>query len=161
MNTDSDHFDQLSPIDGVHQVTPEGAVVPVSPPVGDTPGSAREEGRQEVEAPTLPPQYRSEDFQLSALQQVAAAREALAQPAGNVDIQGAPHFLRNVNGAELCGQCGTDFPCDTYREMSEERQRAEFGRTLLQMPPTMAEAALAAGMSQEEFRDRLQQARRQ
>lgn len=161
MSTDSDHFDQLSAIDGVHQVTPEGAIVPAPPPVGGPPGLAREEVGREAEPPTLPPQYRSEDFQLSALQQVAAAREALAQPAGNVDIQGAPHFLRNVNGVELCGSCGTDFPCDAYRGMSEERQRAEFGRTLLQMPPTMAEAALAAGMSQEEFRGRLQQARRQ
>lgn len=147
------HFDQLSPI-GANQVTAEGVIVPAAPAV-----PRRDDEQVSVADPQLPPQYQNEGFQETVQQQVAAARAQLAQPASNVDIHGAPHFLRNVDDVERCGQDGEDWPCTAFRGMAEEARRAQFATDALSVPPTMAEAAQAAGMDPVEFQARLRQTR--
>ena len=36
-----------------------------------------------------------------------------AYPAGYPRLEDRPHFIREVDGAELCGQCATPWPCET------------------------------------------------
>jgi hypothetical protein len=143
----TDHFDQISPLDGAHQVDADGTVSPAYP----------------FEAPSVPPQYADTGFQESVAEQVAAQRAMLAEPAGNVDIKGAPHFLRVVDGSEVCGQCTEPFPCTAYRELADRQlvgqQTSPTGVASSLVPPTMAEAAAAAGMPIDEFMRRLRATR--
>ena len=57
----------------------------------------------------------------------------LEEQASNADAEDRPHFLRNVDGAEVCGQDGQSWPCDTYRRMLE-RDAAERTGTPDQQP---------------------------
>lgn len=138
----TEHFDDISPVAGAHQLGEDGFAVPVDSP---------------ILPPALPPQYANEGFQISVAQQVEEQRRQLAQPAGNV-FKGAPHFLRNVNGEEVCGQCGDAFPCESYRAITDQQaldQATPVGGTGLLTPPTMAEAAAAAGVDPTTFAERL------
>lgn len=153
------HDDQLSPVDGV---PPPGLPENFSGDLNDT---DPEEIRR---APSLPPGGQPAAFpDTDALQAVQdLQRAALAQPAGNV-IRDAPHFLRNVDGDEVCGQDGKPWPCPEYQAIE---RRNEFlavdgpgtGRLpeAIPTPPTMAEAAAAAGVDVEVFAARLDAMRR-
>ena len=137
-----DHDDQLAPIPGATQSIS-----------GDL-----------MERPSLPPDGQPADFpDQDAFQALAELqRAALAQPAGNV-INDAPHFLRNVDGDERCGQCGEPWECPSYRQI-RLRDISPLGvgavPELMAIPPTMAEAAAAAGMDPAAFQARLEEMRR-
>ncbi len=64
-----------------------------------------------------------------------AAIAAVDTRAVNVDDQDRPHFLRNVDGEEVCGQDGKPWPCDRYTAMLEQDQAERTG-TPDQQPPT-------------------------
>lgn len=151
----TEHDDQLAPIDGV---------IPAPPPSGTTPADS---GQDAVQRPSLPPGGQPLAFpDTDAIQEVAdLQRQMLAEPAANV-IQGAPHFLRNVDGEEICGQCGEAFPCAAYKSMLARDAASALtpagGRSMPQVeiaPPTMQEAAAAAGIDVAELQARLQQVR--
>lgn len=170
--TNADHFDQLSPIDGM-QVQPDGTVQPVSPP--PNPVVEQDETERPGAAPSLPPQHaeamsaQGEQLQQAILDQVDAQRAQLAQPAGNIGGDGAPHFQRLLpDGAEVCGQDGQPWPCEEARGIAEAARRTEFGT----MPVgeiaadgspqllTFEEAARAAGVNPEQFAAQVQRLRR-
>lgn len=149
----TEHDDQLSPIDGF-----------IEPPPSGTPADSKDD---RAARPTLPPGGQPAGYpDQDAIRAVAELqREMLAQPAANV-IHGAPHFLRNVGGEEVCGQCGDAFPCPAYKHMlarDAERALTHSGHKELPQvemsPPTMAEAAAAAGIDVAELQARLQQVR--
>lgn len=174
----TDHFDQLSPLGGVHQVQPDGSFLPLpealqpvaidTAPLPDAqPGEVRipetpERAEWDVAPPSLPPQYLYDLAQASLTEQVEAQRLLLAQPAANM-FKGAPHFLRSVDGVELCGQCGEAFPCESYRALLDASLRDQLtpasGVPAALVPPTMVEAAAAAGMDVESFMERLRASR--
>lgn len=164
-----EHFDQLAPIDGVHQVQPDGSITP-APPVLPLNATTEERdaflarrdlrpdsGLDEVQPPSIPLEYQDEGFQRSVSEQVAAQRAQLAQPAGNIGPDGAPHFLRLVDGSEVCGQDGQPWPCDQAQAMAASARQAEFGEWPGGVPVeapklvTLEEAALAAGMNPTEL----------
>lgn len=170
-----EHFDQLSPIDGVHQVQPDGSIPSVVTPTFDTvalpdpePGEIRipetpDQAEWDVAQPTLPPEYVTTPGDALA-EQVAAQRAQLVQPGSN-EFRGAPHFMRYVDGREVCGQDGEPYPCAAIRSMIEtklvEQQTPQNGQDAPLVPPTMAEAAAAAGLTLDEFMERLRASRDQ
>ena len=131
--------------------------VPRQPDVVQDPTPGQDSGAHY--APELPPQYA--DPQTTVAEQLAEAEAALARPAANLDIHGAPHFLRNVNGEEVCGQDGQPWPCATWGEIETGAHAAQGIDPAAQEVPTMAEAALAAGMDLDVFLNRLRQTRQQ
>lgn len=152
--TETEHFDQISPLEGT-QEQPDGSLAPANPVrPAETPADEFM-APVEVVAPAVPVQYTAE-FQDSVAEQLAQQRAQLAQPAGNVDIHGAPHFMRVADGVELCGQCGEEWPCEGWKRMAAagEAGRA-FGPTTLDQPvsrlPTFEQAAAAAGLTPEEL----------
>jgi hypothetical protein len=183
-----EHFDQISPLDGVHQLNPDGTVTPalteepgeaapievahppvehVDPETGEPYAVLLDDGppgepattTPAVAQPSLPPSY-DDDFQLSVTEQLEQQRAALAQPAANVDIHGAPHFMRMIDGEEMCGQCGEPFPCPSWIELSESAQSAQLPTAESSMRlPTMEEAARAAGVDLTTFVERLRATR--
>lgn len=114
---------------------------------------------ESVAQPEIPPEFvgLSDDDVQTALRE---QRERLARPAGNVDIHGAPHFLRNVDGVETCGQDGKPWPCGSALAMADEQHILQGIAPAVQLLPTMAEAAEAAGLDLAEFEERLRQTRR-
>lgn len=118
------------------------------------------EGKPEITSPSLPPEYAYAD-PAAVQQQLDEQAERLAQPAANVDMVGMPHFLRNVNGEEVCGGCGNAFPCPAYGAMTRQSALLEGLAPAAELLPTMTEAAQAAGMDLDEFAARLRQTRRQ
>lgn len=113
-----------------------------------------------VTPPHLPPEYAHANPD-AVVRQLAEQARQLAEPAGNLDAKGAPHFLRNVNGEEVCGQDGQPWPCDAWRQIGHQSARLEGLTPASQLLPTMAEAAAAAGMDLNEFEERLRQTRGQ
>lgn len=113
-----------------------------------------------TQAPTLPPEFARADPNAVA-RTLAEQERQLAQPAGNLDAKGAPHFLRNVNGEEVCGQDGQPWPCDEWQGIAHRGAVLETGGERSSMLPTMVEAAQAAGMDLAEFEARLRQTRGQ
>lgn len=57
--------------------------------------------------------------------QVATVRDEQSQAIANMGLDGAPHFLVNVEGQELCGFCGAPFPCGTWIEDVQARNLAD------------------------------------
>jgi hypothetical protein len=110
-------------------------------------------------AAEIPPEYAVP--QRTVEEQLAEANATLARPAANLDVHGAPHFLRNVNGEEVCGQDGLRWPCPAWQEIETGAHVAQGIDPGAQEVPTMAEAALAAGMDLDEFLTRLRQNRQQ
>lgn len=45
---------------------------------------------------------------------------AMSRTPSNLDDASRPHFLRNVNGVEVCGQDGDPWPCATWSKWAEE-----------------------------------------
>jgi hypothetical protein len=88
--------------------------------------------------------------------------EVLATGApANASVDGRLHFLRNVDGAEACGTCGTPWPCPDFLEL----ERGAMHLTGQQGPPeqssplavTRDEMATLMGMSRTELDQRLTQ----
>lgn len=155
--TEDEHFDQISPLDGV-QEQPDGTLAPANPvrPL-DTPQDEFMAPAEDVApaVPTAPTEYTA-DFQDSVAEQLAKQREQLAQPAGNVDIKGAPHFMRVVDDVELCGTCGESFPCAGWQAMARAGEATVLpGVTSVDSVrgtlPTFEQAAAAIGISPEEL----------
>lgn len=57
-------------------------------------------------------------------EQVITVRDQQSLTIANMATNG-PHFLVNVEGAELCGGCGKPFPCPTWTGEIEPRNLAE------------------------------------
>lgn len=124
--TESEHFDQVAPVGGV-QIQPDDSltVAPIVRPVGMPEDQA-------FELPSLPPEFESgpqgDELAESIRKQIEVSRQQLAQPAGNLDIQGAPHFLRVLpDGEEVCGQDGQAWPCLPARGLEAQARRTQFG----------------------------------
>lgn len=170
------HDDQLSPVQGVYAVSPDGQIrvtgdvledaAPTNPVRLEQVPEQQEDGSvqvvdREVPVPSLP-----EGFQPAApfsnadtdaiLKAAELDRAQLAQPSANV-FRGAPHFLRNVDGHEVCGTDGQPWPCEGYTGAQQQfaRQAGALPDDNLIPPPTMAEAARAAGVDPDEFQARL------
>jgi hypothetical protein len=166
--TESEHFDQVAPVGGV-QIQPDDslAVAPVVRPVG-----APED--QAFELPSLPPEFESgpqgDELAESIRKQIEASRQQLAEPAGNVDVVGAPHFLRVLpGGEEVCGQDGQAWPCLPARGLAEQARQVQFGdlpagQLASDGSPellTFEEAAKAAGVDPVQFAAEVQRIRGQ
>ena len=122
------------------------------------PDSPRPEVTEQGVTPFLPPEFESLDA--DTLNRVLAEQAALlAQPAANLDPMGAPHFLRNVAGEEVCGQDGQPWPCVSWRGIADRQTLTEGLSPEALLVPTMAEAAAAAGMDLAEFEAALRQTR--
>lgn len=65
-----------------------------------------------TEPPALTEHERAEDGE-SAADLPADARTAPSEPT-NLDDASRPHFMRSVNGVEVCGQDGDPWPCPTW-----------------------------------------------
>lgn len=119
------------------------------------PGPVDEPEPAPLPMPSQPP--LTEEEQASVLEQVAAQRARLAEPPSNVDIQGAPHFARILDdGREVCGQDGESFPCAAWRKLQADQLAEQTGEPVTEeVPPVMAEAAAALGISVTEFKQRL------
>lgn len=83
----------------------------------------------------------------------------LAEKAANADTSDRPHFLRNVDGREVCGQDGQTWPCDEYQAQLR-RQAEELTGTPEQQPPgrdtvSVDAVAEALGMERSELEARL------
>lgn len=157
--TEPEHFDQISPLDGVQQ-QPDGTLAPANPVrTLDAPPDPYMAPADDVQpaVPAAPPEYTPE-FQDSVNEQLEKQRAQLGQPAGNVDIKGAPHFMRVVDGVELCGTCGESFPCAGWQAMARAGEATVLpGVTQVDNVrgtlPTFEAAAAAVGISPEELAD--------
>lgn len=166
-----EHFDQLSPIQGVGQVQPDGTMrvigmnveqegggAPEMPPPGDS-GTDGHKDIAQIEPSPVSAGRPDSELEEALLEVVAAQRAQLAQPAGNVDVKGAPHFERVVDGQSLCGQCAEPFPCPAYQEIAQaalDAQRSPVDAADEDVPlVTMEAAAAAAGMDLATFRNRV------
>ena len=58
-------------------------------------------------------------------EQVATERDEQSLRIANMGRDGATHFLVNVEGAEVCGSCGTPFPCASWTGEIEPRNTAD------------------------------------
>lgn len=58
-------------------------------------------------------------------EQVATVRDEQSLKIANMARDGINHFLVNVEGQELCGSCGTPFPCEKWTGEIEPRNLAE------------------------------------
>lgn len=146
------HHDQLSPLAGVQQ-TASGELVPAPtvPPLGAT-----VEEQQEYTLPSLPPEY-GPNAQETIAEQLERQRAQLAQPAGNADVKGMPHFERMVDNVSLCGSCGESFPCEGWQGLTAAQQSAQPPMAYADAShpewslPTLEESARAAGVSIQEY----------
>lgn len=68
--------------------------------------------------PTEPPALTEQDR--AELDAHPADARSLPQEPGNLDDDDRPHFLRVVNGSEVCGQDGDPWPCPTWSRWLEE-----------------------------------------
>lgn len=57
------------------------------------------------------------------LDEERATAQLFGVPAANLDANDRPHFLRNVDGLEVCGQDGQAWPCTEYRKLLDDDQR--------------------------------------
>jgi hypothetical protein len=62
-----------------------------------------------------------------------------------------PHFIRNVDGVELCGQCAQPWPCPQYVQDHPEALASSTPSGLVEL----ADVATATGLTVEELRSRL------
>lgn len=58
-------------------------------------------------------------------EQVTTVRDEQSLRIANTGQGGVHHFLVNVEGQELCGSCGTPFPCEKWTGEIEPRNLAE------------------------------------
>lgn len=58
-------------------------------------------------------------------EQVATVRNEQSLRIANMGQDGVHHFLVNVEGQELCGSCGTPFPCEKWTSEIDPRNEAE------------------------------------
>lgn len=75
--------------------------------------------RLPTEPPPLTEEGRAEENSPAA----AVDARVLPQEPANVDEWSEPHFLRNVNGQEVCGTDSDPWPCPTYRRWVDEAAR--------------------------------------
>lgn len=91
--------------------------------------------------------------------------EMLATKAANLDGNDRPHFLRNIDGREVCGQDGDPWPCDTYRTMLADDQQGHAVSSAADTPHVLEELlarhAEQAGISQEQLLANLLERRQQ
>ena len=83
--------------------------------------------------------------------------ELLGVPAANLDDSDRPHFLRNIDGRELCGQDGQAWPCDQYQRMLTEDQRTNELATLVPSDGLVriGDVAAALGLTPQELANRM------
>lgn len=115
--------DQLSPLDGYLNVSGDNQVTVVLPPDA------------EPIDPTSPRYELSDAETAVAVAAATADREQLARPPMNLDADDRPHFLRNVNGQEVCGQDGEPWPCPTWQGIESDAWLATHQGTLDEQKP--------------------------
>lgn len=72
-----------------------------------------------VDAPTgeqLAEMAEAIEIQEAVAERVATVRDEQALRIANMGQDGVHHFLLNVEGRELCGSCGTPFPCAKWTD---------------------------------------------
>lgn len=97
----------------------------------------RDHRRRWLAAPMPAPQEPPPLTEEQRAEQVAATEPP--EP-DNLDDEGRPHFLRNVNGDEVCGQDGQPWPCKTWSEHIDSNGTHDL---------TDEQAAVAAGLGVE------------
>lgn len=155
--THPDHFDQISPKDGI-QLQPDGTLEAATAvaPIGET------WSPDDIAPPSLPPQFldeqRGQELAQAVAAQIEADRQRLTEPAGNVDIKGAPHFQLIREGGDVCGQDGEPWPCAGAKQLASELWKHEYGDHTAeesghsrqgQHVPTFEQVAAAMGVSPE------------
>lgn len=153
--THPDHFDQISPTGGV-QLQPDGtlAAAPDVAPLGET------WSPDDVAPPSLPPEFLDEqhgqELAVAVAAQIEADRQRLTEPAGNVDIKGAPHFQLIREDGDVCGQDGQPWPCAGAKQIGRDLWEHEYGDQTPEEPgygrrdqqvPTFDQVAAALGVS--------------
>lgn len=137
----------------------------------DLQGDAREGGN--AVGPSTPWEYQQaarthaelEEKEAIAAQRTAAEETATRLAAGrlsNGDPSNAPHFCLNVDGRELCGQCGETFPCSAYlatnpasAPVEASREYAPIAGELLSDQELIERAAAAIGVSPQRLAESL------
>lgn len=72
-------------------------------------------GPQSEPYPALTPeQEQAAQTEREVAEQVVTVRGEQALNIANMGQDGAPHFLVNVEGKEVCGSCGKPFPCPSW-----------------------------------------------
>lgn len=97
--------------------------------------------------PQEPPLLTEEDRADENAAPAPDARALTEEPA-NLDQWSRPHYLRNVNGVEVCGEDGEPWACATYRQWVDDAGRNL--ATAREIPPgatmTAEQAATALGV---------------
>lgn len=68
---------------------------------------------------------QAQEVERQVAEKVATVRDEQSLAIANMGRNGVHHFLVNVQGAELCGSCGTAFPCASWTEEIGPRNTAE------------------------------------
>jgi len=119
----------------------------------------------ELEPVTLPPDREAIADPAPVIANVPPEARPPAEPVVSGRMEDRPHFLRNVDGVELCGQDGEPWPCTEYlRTMAQvEATLPGYSGSSMQVgAPTgvelvpLVEAAAAAGLFPEELRARME-----
>lgn len=110
------------PTDGDRVVVPAVEVEHEAPAAG-APVDQRLLGDTDVAAsvgePYALPQPGVEQAERDVVEQVATVRDEQSLNIANAATDGRAHFLRHLDGRELCGACGEAFPCKAWREEIE------------------------------------------
>ena len=77
------------------------------------------------EAYELPDLEAIAEIERETAEQVATVRNEQSLRIANMAQDGVHHFLVNVEGAELCGSCGTPFPCEKWTGEIDPRNESE------------------------------------
>lgn len=78
-----------------------------------------------AEAYPAPTPQEVADVERETAERIATVRDEQSLNIANMGTDGAAHFLVNVEGRELCGSCGTPFPCEKWSGEIEPRNTAE------------------------------------
>jgi hypothetical protein len=65
------------------------------------------------------------ELEKQTAEQVATVRDEQSLRIANMGQDGVNHFLVNIEGQELCGSCGTAFPCGKWTSEIDPRNTAE------------------------------------
>lgn len=72
-------------------------------------------------------------------------------PAVTGRMHDRPHFIRNVDGVEVCGQCAQPWPCEEFMRDHPEALADSAGSALV----SLADVAAATGLTPAEIQARM------
>lgn len=102
-----------------------------------------------TEPPALTEQERAD--QGEGVFDIVPDARAVPQTPANLDDAKRPHFLRTVNGVEVCGQDGDPWPCATWSQWAEEGDVPTAAAIPEGATMNTAEAAKALGVDPNEL----------